>query len=65
MLDMGFPPSFFPPLWAYEVYIFVRLKVAIASHRSLTINYDQKQPAAQTIFQSPRRGLVYQLLILC
>ena len=43
MLDMAFPPSLFPPLWAYEVCIFVRLRTAIASNRSLTTNYRQRQ----------------------
>jgi hypothetical protein len=43
MLDMAFPPSFFPPLSAYEVCIFVRLRAAIASDRSLTINYRRRQ----------------------
>jgi hypothetical protein len=57
VLDMAFPPSFFPPLWAYEVCLFVRLKGAIASNRSLTINYQQRQPDTQRIFRAQRSGV--------
>jgi hypothetical protein len=35
----GFPTIVFPPLWAYEVCIFVRLKAAIANNTSLTMDY--------------------------
>jgi hypothetical protein len=49
MLDMAFPPSFFPPLSAYEVCIFVRLRAALANNRSLTINYRERQLAPRDI----------------
>jgi hypothetical protein len=54
----GFPTIIFPRLWAYEVCIFVRLKVAIASDTSLTINCHPEAIANQIrYFTTLRRSL--------